>query len=66
MTYFSNDFVPPIPNDLEGVEYEFTEKGKYLSVISKEDYREEDIEIYKEKLLKVMEQINQRVPEYVK
>jgi hypothetical protein len=66
ITYFSNDFEIPIPNDLEGIEYEFTEKGKYLSVISKEDFREEDMELYKAKLIDVMNQISIRVPAYFK
>lgn len=66
ITYFSNDFEIPIPDDLKGIEYEFTDNGKYLSVVSRNNYREEDIEIYKKKLLNVMAQISQRVPEYVK
>lgn len=67
ITYFSNDYEIQIPNDLEGIEYEFTEKGKYL-ILTREDFtiNKEAYEAHKQKLLKVMEEIKHRVPEYGK
>lgn len=67
ITYFSNDFNPEIPNDLEGIEYEFTDKGKYM-ILTREDFTadKETYEAYKQKLLNLMEEIKRRVPEYSK
>ncbi|MFQ3575696.1 MAG: hypothetical protein SNJ77_04600 [Cytophagales bacterium] len=67
ITYFSNSFKPEIPNNLEGIEYEFTDKGKYL-ILTREDFTtdKETYEAHKQKLLNVMEEIKRRVPEYGK
>ncbi len=66
VTYFSKNFGISIPDNLEGIEYQFTERGKFLSVVCEDEFKESDVDIYKEKLLKVMEQIESRVPEYLK
>lgn len=66
ITYFSNDYEMPIPDDLEGIEYEHTENGKYLILTRENPITPEVIEINKEKLLGVMEEIKKRVPEYGK
>lgn len=67
ITYFSNDFAPVIPDDLEGIEYEHTDKGKYL-ILTREDFttNKEKYEAHKQKLLNIMEEIKRRVPEYSK
>lgn len=64
ITYFSNNYEISIPNDLNGVEYEFTDNGKYL-ILTKE-VPTNDMEMNKQKLLSVMEEIKRRVPEYSK
>ncbi len=65
ITYFSNDYEIDIPDDLEGIEYEHTSNGKYL-ILTKDnlsvDYNND--EAYKNRLLKLMEEISERVPEY--
>jgi hypothetical protein len=67
ITYFSNAFNPEIPNDLEGIEYEFTDKGKYM-ILTRQDFTtdKETYEAHKQKLLNLMEEIKRRVPEYSK
>lgn len=67
ITYFSNDYETPIPDDLEGIEYEYTDNGKYL-ILSREDITTdpEKYEAGKQKLLEVMEEIKRRVPEHGK
>jgi hypothetical protein len=67
ITYFSNNFRPEIPNDLEGIEYEHTEMGKYL-ILTREDIttNKEIYEVNKQKLLNIMEEVKRRVPEYSK
>lgn len=67
ITYFSNDYEIPIPDDLEGIEYEHTDNGKYL-ILTREDFAtdNETYEAHKQKLLEVMEEIKRRVPEYGK
>ncbi len=67
ITFFSNDYETPIPNDLQGIEYEHTEKGKYL-ILTREDFTtdKEIYEMHKQKLLDIMEEIKRRVPEYGK
>ena len=67
ITYFSNDYEIPIPDNLEGIEYEHTDKGKYL-ILTREDFTtdKEAYEAHKQKLLEVMEEIKRRVPEYGK
>jgi hypothetical protein len=67
ITYFSDDFTPVIPDDLEGIEYEFTDKGKYL-ILTRDDFPTDNeiFEGYKQKLLNLMEEIKRRVPEYSK
>jgi len=65
ITYFSNDYGLQIPNDLKDIEYEHISNGKYL-VLKREDFttNEEIYEAHKQRLLNVMEEIKQRVPEY--
>jgi hypothetical protein len=63
ITYFSNDYEIPIPDYLEGIEYEHTDKGKYLFLAK--EYLVDD-EKKKQKLLEIMEEIKRRVPEYSK
>ena len=67
ITYISNDYEIPIPDDLEGIEYEHTDKGKYL-ILTREDFTtdKETYEAHKQKLLDTMEEIKRRVPEYGK
>lgn len=67
ITYFSNHYEINIPNDLEGIEYEHTDKGKYL-ILTKDNLSidESKDETYKRKLLTTMETIANRVPEYKK
>lgn len=67
ITYFSKDCEVPIPDDLEGVEYENTDKGKYL-ILTRDNITKdaETFQFNKNKLLDVMEEIKRRVPEYSK
>ncbi|MFA0961866.1 hypothetical protein AB9P05_08655 [Roseivirga sp. BDSF3-8] len=64
VTYFSNDFEIPIPDDLEGIEYEHTDNGKYLILTRENPIAPETIETNKEKLINLMGEIKERVPEY--
>jgi hypothetical protein len=67
ITYFSNDYPITIPDDLEGIEYEHTDKGKYLILTQDNLSVDESNDNYlKETLLKLMETIAERVPEYRK
>ncbi len=66
ITYLSNDCEVFIPNDLNGVEYEYLEEGKYLSIVLEEEFIEDDMELYREKLLGVMDEIKRKFPEYAK
>ncbi len=63
ITYFSSEYEVPIPDDLEGMEYEYTDKGKYLSLAKVYLVDEEK---KKQKLLEIMEEIKRRIPEYSK
>lgn len=65
ITYFSKDYKPEIPDNLEGIEYEHTDKGKYL-ILTREDFTvdEEIYKAHKQKLLRLMEEIKRRVPGY--
>lgn len=67
LTYFSDESEWQIPDDLEGIEYEHTDEGKYL-ILSREDITSdpEKLESGKQKLLSTMEEIKRRVPEYGK
>ncbi len=67
ITFFSNDYEISIPDDLEGVEYEHTDNGKYL-ILTREDftYEIERFEASKQKLLNIMEEIKRRVTNYSK
>ena len=67
ITYFTNNFEIQIPDDLKGIEYEYTEKGKYL--ISTRDDFTQDKETYFahcDKLVGIMKEIKERVPGYSK
>jgi len=64
ITYFSNDNLVTIPDDLD-IEYEFTEKGKFL-ILTKNDFTDNK-EMYlthKNKLLNLMSEIKKRSPKY--
>ncbi len=65
LTYFSNDNEIQIPDDLEGVDYERTEKGKYI-ILTREDFtvNKEAYEVQRDKLLAIMKEVKERVPEY--
>ncbi|MBB6461900.1 hypothetical protein [Flammeovirga kamogawensis] len=65
ITYFLNDNEIQIPDDLEGVEYEHTEKGKYI-ILTRDDFTvsKEAYEVQRDKLLAVMQEAKERVPEY--
>ncbi len=56
-----------MPDDLKGIEYEHTDKGKYL-ILTREDFTadKEIYEAHKQKLLKLMEEIKRSVPDYSK
>jgi hypothetical protein len=66
ISYFSNEYEIKIPDNLEGFEYEYTDKGKYLIAtredftVSKEAYQEQ-----KDKLLKTMAYLGETVPGYL-
>ncbi|WP_075604139.1 hypothetical protein [Saccharicrinis aurantiacus] len=66
LTYFSNDYEIAIPDDLEGIEYEHTETGKYLILTREIPISAEKQEANKQKLLSLMGEIERRVPEYSK
>lgn len=65
ITYFSNDYELQIPDDLEGVEYEHTDKGKYL-ILTREDFTtdKEAYEEQRDRLLEFMKEVKRRVPRY--
>lgn len=66
ITYFSNDYEISVPNDLEGIQYEHTENGKYL-ILTKENPTDSAVlDTNKEKLITLMEEIKERVPNYGK
>jgi len=68
ITYFSNDYEIDIPNDLEGIEYEYTDKGKYL-ILTRDNLTIEDeneLTFYSDKLVNLMQTIANKVPEYKK
>ncbi|MBK7130746.1 MAG: hypothetical protein IPM74_04035 [Crocinitomicaceae bacterium] len=67
ITYFSNDYGVQIPDDLKGIEYEFTDKGKYL-ILTREDFTisKEAFEEQRDKLIMLMSEIKRRVAEYSK
>jgi len=67
ITYFSNSYEITIPDDLKGVEYEYSDKGKYL-ILTREDIALdiESLESGKQKLVELMEQISIKHPVYSK
>lgn len=67
ITYFSNDYEISIPDDLEGIEYEHTDKGKFL-ILTRDDITTDPVKLEtgKQQLLELMEEIKDRVPEYGK
>jgi hypothetical protein len=66
ITYFSNDFVPQIPDDLEGFEYEYTSMGKYLIATREDLTANKDVyQGQKEKLVRAMEYLGNAVPGYL-
>jgi hypothetical protein len=67
ITYFSNELEIKIPDDLEGIDYEYTDKGKYL-ILSTNNFPKdkETLVECKNKLLEIMKEIKERVPAYSK
>jgi hypothetical protein len=67
ITYFSNDYDLQIPDDLEGVEYEATEKGKYI-ILTRKDFTtsKEAYEEQRDRLLSIMKEVKLRVSEYTR
>lgn len=65
ITYFSKDYELQIPDDLKGIEYEYTDKGKYL-ILTREDFTisKEAYEVQRDRLLSLMKEVKQIVPEY--
>ncbi len=65
ITYFSNGYEVSIPNDLNDVEYEYTEKGKYL-ILTKENISTDldKLELNKNKLIELMKQVDVKSPTY--
>ncbi|MGL1933180.1 MAG: hypothetical protein OCC45_15705 [Desulfotalea sp.] len=65
VSYFNNDYEIPIPDDLGGVEYEYTANGKYLFATRDNNASDEKIlTVYKPKILAIMEELKQKSPEY--
>jgi hypothetical protein len=67
ITYFSDTYEICIPDDLSEVRYEFVDGGKYLYT-SDEDFMK-DKEAYfanQEKLQRIIHELKERVPEFVK
>ncbi len=66
ITYFANDYDVKIPDDLEGVECEHTDKGKY-SILTREDFSgsKEEYEAQRDKLLGLMKTVREDCPEYI-
>lgn len=65
ITYFSCDYEVPIPDELNGIEYEFVDGGKFL-ILSREDISVDEgkLELEKEKLIKLMEKVEIESPSY--
>jgi hypothetical protein len=67
ITYFSNDFEIPIPNDLEGMEYEHADKGKYLILTRSDFTSDKDLYFkYREKLISTIKYLKENTPGYAK
>ena len=67
ITYFSTDYEVLIPDDLSGIEYEYTVGGKYL-ILSREDIpgSPEKLDLCKQKLICLMQEIEKISPAYSK
>lgn len=67
ITYFANDFEIPIPNDLEGMEYEYADKGRYLILTRSDFTSDKNIYFsYREKLISIMRYLKENAPGYAK
>lgn len=67
ITYFSDSYEICIPDNLTEVRYEFVEGGKYLYTSDNDFMKDQDIYFeYKEKLEKIITDIKNRVPEFIK
>jgi len=64
ISYFSNNYKLSIPDDLNGIKYQYTDNGKYTT--STEDNFDNNFEVNKQKLLTTMKTIAERVSEYKK
>ena len=64
ISFFSNEFEHKIPDDIEGVEYIFTEKGKYM-ITTREDFLKdkESFLHHKDKIMRIGRELKERVPE---
>jgi hypothetical protein len=67
ISYFSNDFEHKIPDDIESVEYVYSDKGKYL-ITSSEDFLKdkESFLAHKDKIMRIGRELVQRVPGLVR
>ncbi len=67
ISYFSNEFEHKIPDDIEGVEYIFSEKGKYM-ITTREDFLKykESFLAHKDKIMRIGRELAERVPEIVR
>jgi hypothetical protein len=67
ITYFANDLPITIPGDLEGMDFEYIDKGKYL-FLSRADFTadQKNYESYIQKLLAVMEEIIRKESKYLR
>jgi hypothetical protein len=67
ISYYSNDFYLKIPDDIGGVEYLHTDKGKYL-ITSQDDFLKdkESFEHHKEKIKGIVDEMKARIPGFAK
>lgn len=67
ISYYSNDFYLKIPDDIGGVEYLHTDKGKYL-ITSQDDFHKdkESFENHKEKIKGIVEEMKVRIPGFAR
>lgn len=67
ITYFSDSYEICIPDDLSEVRYEFVEDGKFL-ITSDEDFMKDKAAYFgnREKLQRIITELKERVPEFVK
>lgn len=64
ITYFSKAYKFSTPNDLNNIDYMYTDNGKYL--ISTKDSFDNNFEDNRQKLITLMKEIADKIPEYSK